>query len=107
MTNYKADFKAVPAKLVPTVDHENVREFLKPLMDAVRKQSFVEAYQAEAKDAEIMGMILAKLFAWDGVQILEATYAALEDANFHSENREIEAMIEKLKGQYPKLGAGK
>jgi hypothetical protein len=107
MENYKADFKAMPAKLMPTVDPDNVREFLKPLLDATRKQCFVAEYQQQATDAEVVGMLLAKFFCWDGVQVLEATYAALEDANFHTENRTIEKMLEDLKGKYPKLGGGK
>lgn len=62
-------------------------------LDMIKKTHYVAGYQAT--DAEAFGILMAKWFRWDGVQILEATYAGLEDSNFHTENKTIAEMIEK------------
>jgi len=43
---------------------------------------FVEDY--EATQPECFGIVLAHYFEWNGDQIAQAAYAALEDANFHT-----------------------
>jgi hypothetical protein len=39
-----------------------------------------------------MGVLVAREFKWDGVQIIAAFLAALEDANFHEMGATIEAL---------------
>lgn len=72
---------------------------LKKLIQAQIKQSFIPEYQSTATDSDALGLMLAHYFEWDGLEILKAAYSALEDSNFHTENRKIDAMIKKLKGQ--------
>jgi len=49
----------------------------------IKRLSFVEGYQAS--DEEAMGILLSRFFKWDGVAIMKAAAAGLEDANFHTE----------------------
>jgi len=79
---------------------DKMRAQLKEMIQAQIKTSFVPEYQAKATDQDALGLILAHYFEWDGLAILETMYRALEDANFHTENKNVEAMIERVKKQY-------
>lgn len=70
---------------------------LKVLIDSQIKQSYMPEYQAEQKDADGLGQLISKYFEWDGLQILEAFYIALEDSNYHTINEKIADMIENEK----------
>jgi hypothetical protein len=71
------------------------KQKVKDILNAIKKESFVAGY--EATDFEAMGLLVSKYFEWDGLEILESTYCALEDANFHRENIKIQEMIESEK----------
>ena len=73
-----------------------MKEKLKELIKEQIKKSFVTEYQSQATDDQALGLMLCQYFEYDGLAILKATYSALEDANFHTENRTIEQMIRKL-----------
>jgi hypothetical protein len=73
-----------------------MKEQLKELIKAQIKHSFMPEYQAQATDEDALGLMLCRYFEYDGLAILKATYSALEDANFHTENRLIERMIKRL-----------
>lgn len=75
-----------------------MKDQLKALIKEQIRKSFVPEYQASATDDQALGLMLCQYFEYDGLAILKATYAALEDANFHTENRTIEKMIQKLEG---------
>jgi len=49
-------------------------------------------------DLERVGVQLAHATGWDGLRLLKILYAALEDSNFHEENIQIQAMIDKYEG---------
>jgi hypothetical protein len=68
---------------------------LKPLINATIKERYVPEYQAGISDAEALGAMIASYFKWDGIQILNAMQYALEDANFHSINEQINTIREK------------
>jgi hypothetical protein len=68
---------------------------LKPLINATIKERFMEEYQAGISDAEALGAMISVYFKWDGIQILNAMQYALEDANFHSINEQINTIREK------------
>jgi len=68
---------------------------LKPLIDATIKARYVPEYQAGISDAEALGAMISTYFKWDGIQILNAFQSALEDANFHSINEQINTIREK------------
>ena len=72
---------------------------LKNMIDRQKKDSFVPEYQDKATDEEALGLIVSNYFQWDGLAILKTLSSALEDANFHSENEKIQAMIDKLEGE--------
>jgi hypothetical protein len=68
---------------------------LKPLIDATIKARYAPKYQADISDAEALGAMISTYFRWDGIQILNAFQFALEDANFHSINEQINTIREK------------
>ena len=68
---------------------------LKALIDAAIKARYEPDYQAGISDAEALGVLISSYFRWDGIQILDAFQSALEDANFHSINEQINAIREK------------
>lgn len=53
-----------------------------------------------ASDAEALGLVIARYFEWDGLQILETSRRALEDANFHTEAEIIQNQIEQVKQKF-------
>ena len=65
---------------------------LKQLIDETAKQSFVEGYKAP--DDEVLGVIIAKYFKWNGDLIFSVAQKAFEDANFHSFNEKFEQLWE-------------
>ena len=71
----------------------DVRKAVGPVLEQIKKESFVEGYKAS--DEEAIGLLVSKYFQWDGGRILEATGEALEDANFHTEA----AIVRKLAGE--------
>jgi hypothetical protein len=72
---------------------------LKTLIQNQIRTSFTPEYQSKATDEEALGLIVSHYFKWDGLRILKVCYAALEDANFHTENETIQALIDKLEAR--------
>lgn len=60
---------------------------LPELIEHVRKESFLPQYQASATDQEILGIILARHFKFDGRACFDTLTHALEDSNYHRVNR--------------------
>jgi len=48
-------------------------------------------------DIMALGLAMARYFDWDARMIMQATYAALEDSNFHKLNAEILEVAKKHK----------
>lgn len=71
-------------------------EKIRTVLDQIKKEHWIEGYKAS--DSEAFGILMAKWFCWDGVQVLEATYSGLEDSNFHTENKTISSLLEALHG---------
>ena len=80
-------------------DKRTINERIKILIYEKKTSAFIPEYSEKATDQEALGIMISQYFEWNGVAILETLYNALEDANFHTENQVIEAMIEKLKNQ--------
>jgi len=76
------------------LESDEVKQELKPLLERIKRTSFVKPYQAT--DTEAMGMLISKFFEWAGEDIMEAAYYALEDANFHGEAK---AVLDLLNGE--------
>jgi hypothetical protein len=70
------------------------KQAIKEILEKIKQESFVSGYKAT--DEEAMGLLVSKYFEWDGLNILKVTYNALEDANFHTDNKKIREMIDIL-----------
>jgi len=79
---------------MPSKSTKPIRNCLEKLIEEVRTTSFVSGYQAT--DAECLGLVLARYFTWDGLQVLKTAYAALEDSNYHKENEQIAKLIKQV-----------
>lgn len=79
------------------IDSDEIQELLTPILERIRTSAFVEDYQSKASNSELMGMLISKYFKWNGVEILEASAYALEDANFHKECEVVTDLLNKLK----------
>ena len=67
---------------------------LKALIDRHIKDYYEKEYQGGISDMDALGVMISVYFEWDGVRILDAMQAALQDANFHSINEKIDAIRE-------------
>lgn len=72
----------------------DVNGLLKHVIEQVREEAFVQDYKAKATDEECLGIALSWFFGWSGEPILKVCYSGLEDANYHTINQVIEALIE-------------
>ena len=83
----------VPEDIAPgSFESKDAADALRPILDRVIKSVYLPDYRAKVTDAEALGVLIAKFFKWDGNDILAAAYSALEDANYHADNRIIERM---------------
>jgi hypothetical protein len=63
------------------------------MVEKAKRQMFRPEVWATVPDADVVGMMVARYFEWDGYKVMQTTYAALEDANFHRENEKIVEMF--------------
>ena len=75
----------------------DIRSIMKSLIAVQMAISFTSP--TEESEASGMGMIVARTFGWDGVQIMEAFAEALEDANFHKQCEKVREMLKELKSE--------
>lgn len=69
-----------------------IQNQLGPLMKDIKESCFVAGYNPP--DEEVMGLLIAKFFKWDGLAIAESAGHALEDANFHELNERLQLLID-------------
>lgn len=72
-----------------------MNEQLKTLIEETKKTAFIPEYQATATDSQTLGILISQFFEWDGIEIMKAFSSALEDSNFHTENKLVLKMIER------------
>jgi hypothetical protein len=60
---------------------------LPELIEQTRREVFRPEYADKVTDQEVLGVILARHFKWDGRACFETLQAALEDSNFHKVNK--------------------
>ncbi len=77
----------------------NMNETIKEIIRKQIEASFIPACQSKTTDPEGLGVAVAHYFRWDGLAILETFSAALEDANYHTENETVAQWIEKLRAE--------
>ena len=61
------------------------------------KTNIKPEYQKGVSEAEGLGMAIAVHFDWNGEDILECFYHALEEINYHSEAKVVKEWIDKDK----------
>jgi hypothetical protein len=71
---------------------------LPELIDQTRREAFDPKYWDQVTDAEVLGVILARHFKWDGRACFETLTHALEDSNFHSVNRALKKAWNETEG---------
>jgi hypothetical protein len=59
---------------------------IKNLIEITREKHFSPAYWDKVSDAEILGVLIANYFKWDGQAIFDTMENAFNDANFHTFN---------------------
>lgn len=62
------------------------KELIREAISITRKIAFTPEYANKVSDSEVMGVIISRHFDWQGRQIAEVAFAALEDSNFHKES---------------------
>jgi hypothetical protein len=70
------------------------RETLTAELTRIKREKFVPGYQAT--DAEAFGLLTSEFFDWDGADIMRTAGYALEDANFHGEAAQLDAMAQRI-----------
>lgn len=71
---------------------------LPELIDQTRKERFDPRYWSQVSDAEVLGVIIANHFKWDGQACFETLTHALEDSNFHTANRALAETWKSIEG---------
>lgn len=69
-----------------------------PLGDAI-KRAIQECYSEKnsVSEEQVLGVMIAVHFGWDGLAILKTAALALEDANFHDECEQVMQMLRRLR----------
>lgn len=63
------------------ITHIDIQKTLKPLIEAIKKQSFTNP--KKATDADALGLIVSRYFEWGVEGVFETSVSALEDCNYH------------------------
>ena len=71
---------------------------LPELIEQTKKARFDSKYWDQVSDSEVLGVILANHFKWDGRACFETLAYALEDSNFHKVNRALKQAWESVEG---------
>lgn len=72
---------------------------LPELIEQTRKERFDPKYWHQVSDAEVLGVILANHFKWNGKACFDTLTYALEDSNFHRVNRALAETWKSVEGQ--------
>lgn len=69
------------------------KEKLRQLIEEKKRTAFVSDYMAS--DAEALGILISQYFEYDGEQIFQTMFNAMEDANFHTFNEQLKELWKK------------
>lgn len=69
------------------------KEALRHLIEEKKRTAFTSDYVAS--DAEALGILISQYFDWDGEQIFQTMFNAMEDANFHTFGKKLKKLWEK------------
>ena len=68
---------------------------LENIVEETRNRVYLPEYRSTVSDSRVMGVVVSQYFKWNGVEILETAFSALEDANFHAEARVVQGLLDK------------
>jgi len=66
-----------------------VKDLIPYVIKLVKETAYVDPNDPRVTDADALGIIVAKYLKWDGGDIMETMFSALEDANFHDLNNKL------------------
>jgi len=70
------------------------RQTIKELIDIHKKLFFVKP--EEARDSEVLGVLINHYFDWDAIEILDTASTALMDANLDKEGKILKDKMNEL-----------
>lgn len=77
---------------------QELAALIRKALPQLKREAYVADYAPHATDAEVVGLLLATLFDWHGLDIMRAAASGLEDANFHHEAGILFDLIKKEEG---------
>lgn len=66
-----------------------IKDLMPKVIKLVKETAYVNPNDPRVTDADALGIIVAKYLKWDGGDIMETMFSALEDANFHDLNNKL------------------
>lgn len=66
-----------------------VKDLIPYVIKLVKETAYIDPNDPRVTDADALGIIVAKYLKWDGGDIMETMFSALEDANFHDINNKL------------------
>jgi len=66
-----------------------VKDLIPYVIKLVKETAYFDPSDPRVTDADALGIIVAKYLKWDGGDIMETMFSALEDANFHDLNNKL------------------
>jgi len=66
-----------------------VKDLIPYVIKLVKETAYIDPNDPRVTDADALGIIVAKYLKWDGGDIMETMFSALEDANFHDLNNKL------------------
>lgn len=66
-----------------------VKDLIPYVIKLVKETAYADPNDPRVTDADALGIIVAKYLKWDGGDIMETMFSALEDANFHDLNNKL------------------
>lgn len=79
------------------------KETLRQLIEEKKRTAFNSDYVAS--DAEALGILISQYFEWDGEQIFQTMFNAMEDANFHTFNEQLKNLWKKQEDEKLEISA--
>ncbi len=62
-------------------------------------EAYIQSSPQEEREDRGLGAALAAWAGWDGLKLMRVFHAALEEANFHDEAAQVQAMIDREERQ--------
>jgi len=70
---------------------EKLKAQIQEILEGIKEANFKRGVNVTNEQA--LGLLVSKFLGWDGVAILETSFEALQDANFHTEAGQVQDML--------------